>query len=274
MFPPYFPEEAGRRHGPSLSCGQMLKAHPDCCASTNLHYYASSKPGELACDERHDCAVTYAGEGQSGVVDRNGITFHNDFLGVARRTNGSAIEYYSRERGGTFVSERHPSGGNGGSYSQLFDGLGSIVASPTRAAPSRTASSTTLRRRRCGRRAGRGALPLHRRLQHQPHGLQNGRTLVRPSDWTLAPTGSRDDPLTHRGWNRYGSSGGDPVNYVDGSGLQRRPQWVTSTWSIDESSRGRVIRDAETARSTGVPFNPSQQALALARDGRVHDRSP
>ena len=68
-------------------------------------------------------SMTYSGVDQSQRVQADGTSYVNAPFGISSQTNSSGATYYTRDNQGNLADERAPSG----TFSYLFDGLGSIV---------------------------------------------------------------------------------------------------------------------------------------------------
>jgi RHS repeat-associated protein len=67
--------------------------------------------------------MTYSGADQKQRVQADGTSYVNAPFGISSQTSSSGTTYYTRDNRGNLVDERTPSG----TFSYLFDGLGSIV---------------------------------------------------------------------------------------------------------------------------------------------------
>ncbi len=68
-------------------------------------------------------SMTYSGADQNQQVRADGTSYVNTPFGISSQTSSSGTTYYTHDNRGNLVDERTPSG----TFSYLFDGLGSIV---------------------------------------------------------------------------------------------------------------------------------------------------
>ena len=186
-------------------------------------------------------SATYSGPGQTERTGFAGDTFLNDSLGIGRRTSGSTITDFTRDAGGTELSETVA----GNRYYFAFDGLGSVVGLFDSAG--NLVSGYLARYEPYGKLVnatpnGYPSFPL--RFAGYWYDSQTGLYKVGlryydPDSGRWTQRDPIDNPLELHGWNRYIYAGDDPVNLTDPSGALHCPRWLC------KKARHAVFRKAE-----------------------------
>jgi RHS repeat-associated protein len=165
-------------------------------------------------------AATYFGPGQFRRTGFGGDSFFEDSLGVGRWTSGSTVTDFTRNPGGTELSESV----GGTRYYFAFDGLGSVVG--LFSSSGSLVSGYVARYEPYGKLinatpAGYPALPIRFAgywFDSQTGLYKVGARYYDPVAGRWTQRDPMDNPYDLHGWNRYIYAGDDPINMTDPSG--------------------------------------------------------